>query len=162
MSEKKYKVEFNESQLQLVSDALDMYSRIGHGQFEEILRHPSIERGLWNASKHPAGRPFYVSVGLIKKHLELIKEITELSHPTTVEDGVQEFSKPKSIANNGINHEQTLEASRASYDIHQDIRHYLWNERRDPEDNDSYAFVFSSVHYTSDNHKKVEITTEYE
>lgn len=159
MSEKKYKVELNERQIQLVSDALDMYSRIGHGQFEEILRHPCIEQGLWNASKHPAGRPFHISVNLIRKHLFLIKEITELSHPTTVEEGTQQVSKPEGIANKGIYHENTSKTSRESFDIHQDIRHYLWEERHDPKDEeaDSLTSVASSVHYTSDNHEKVEI-----
>ena len=33
-------------QLRLIQDALDMYSRIGIGQFEVIKDHPTFERNL--------------------------------------------------------------------------------------------------------------------
>ena len=38
------KLELTNKQLRLVQTALDLYSRIGILQFEEILRHPTLEQ----------------------------------------------------------------------------------------------------------------------
>lgn len=40
------KLELTNKQLRLIQTALDLYSRIGILQFEEILRHPTIEQGV--------------------------------------------------------------------------------------------------------------------
>lgn len=36
----------NEEQLRLIQKALDFYSRVGMGQFEEIINHPTFEENL--------------------------------------------------------------------------------------------------------------------
>ena len=41
-------LEVNNKQLQLIQRALDLYSRIGAGQFEVIKEHPTFERHLAN------------------------------------------------------------------------------------------------------------------
>jgi hypothetical protein len=40
------KLELTNKQLRLIQTALDLYARIGILQFEEILRHPTIEQGV--------------------------------------------------------------------------------------------------------------------
>jgi len=40
------KIELNNEQLRIIQTALDFYSRVGTLQFEEILRHPTIEKCL--------------------------------------------------------------------------------------------------------------------
>ena len=41
-----YTVEIGEESLKLISRALDFYSRVGSGQFKEILDHPSFEKSV--------------------------------------------------------------------------------------------------------------------
>ena len=41
-----YKLIINEDQAEILCKALDLFSRIGCGQFEEILRHPTIAKRI--------------------------------------------------------------------------------------------------------------------
>lgn len=41
------KIECSDSQLRLIQKALDLYSRVGMGQFTEIKNHPTFERHLY-------------------------------------------------------------------------------------------------------------------
>ena len=40
------KIELNNDQLRLIQKALDFYSRVGIGQFNQILEHPTFEKSL--------------------------------------------------------------------------------------------------------------------
>ena len=40
------KLELNNDQLRLIQKALDFYSRVGMGQFNEIIEHPTFEKSL--------------------------------------------------------------------------------------------------------------------
>ena len=42
------KLEITEDQVRLIQKALDMYSRIGIGQFHELLDHPTYEKDIFN------------------------------------------------------------------------------------------------------------------
>ncbi len=44
----KYTIELGEAELQLIKYTLDFYSRIGIGQFEEILDHPTFQKSVEN------------------------------------------------------------------------------------------------------------------
>ena len=40
------KIELNNDQLRLIQKALDFYSRVGQGNFNEIIEHPTFEKSL--------------------------------------------------------------------------------------------------------------------
>lgn len=42
-----YKLTLTEEQAKVIAQALDLFSRIGCGQFEEILHHPTIAKKLY-------------------------------------------------------------------------------------------------------------------
>lgn len=46
----KYTLTLNEEQAQIISKALDMYSRIGIGQLETVIDHPEIIKRIFDGS----------------------------------------------------------------------------------------------------------------
>lgn len=58
MKVKKIRLEMNEDQVQLLQDALDFYSRVGIGQMDRILDHPTYKNYL--AEKLRSKKPFEV------------------------------------------------------------------------------------------------------
>lgn len=70
---KTYKIETDEENLRLISKALDFYSRVGAGQFKEIMDHPTFQKHL-QSEFTPKGTPKvgedtpYGKVVLIKKN----------------------------------------------------------------------------------------------
>lgn len=51
-------VKCNEEQLKLIQNALELYSRLGIGQFNEILEHPTFENSLYR--QFSPNKPFEV------------------------------------------------------------------------------------------------------
>lgn len=64
------KIELNNEQLQLIQKALDFYSRVGMGQFSEIVEHPTFEKSLF--------RQFSADTPLKVGDITMRGEITEI------------------------------------------------------------------------------------
>ena len=139
MMNKKIKLELDEQQLKLISKSLDFYSRIGIGQFKEVISHPTFEKIIYENHK---------------KNWSEIHNTRDIAEDI-LHNGFRVLTNSEIPRNGsyGIHNKKVDESCREAYDLHQDIRHYFWtqNENRSP------ITVDSSVHYTSSNHNKIEI-----
>ncbi len=80
-----YTLNMNEEQAKIICKALDLFSRIGCGQFEEIMKHPTIEKGLLQ-------KKTYHARGVVIGLLDTVKQILTGHRPgastgITVADG---------------------------------------------------------------------------
>ena len=142
------KLEVTENQLSLIQRALDFYSRVGIGQFEQIKDHPTFLKHLSKEFALENGKTDY-----IKFH--------------NVRDSVDEaFTLPRNMLYNklglstnsswGIHNPNVDDSCREAFDIIQVIRHEFW--KRDPERSD--MTVDSSIHFTSDSVESNKIKCE--
>ncbi len=98
MTQKTYTLNMSEAQAQVVVRALDLYTRIGIGQFEEILRVYDPLSETWGSGH--------------KFALEFIKEIkAQAGHPMN--------------GSHGIHNPKVRDDFRVAYDVQQVIRNRI-------------------------------------
>jgi hypothetical protein len=105
-----YTLTMNKEQAEVICKALDLFSRIGCGQFEEILKHPTIEKDIIY------GKVQHVYVQLARKELDIAKQMLT-GHPPGVSTGITVADEPNRIA----------------YDVFQVIRNRLAVDNNDHE-----------------------------
>lgn len=105
-----YRLDMNEEQAKIICKALDLFSRVGCGQFEEIMRHPTIEKDIMQGK---------VGRGHIDVSRRLLDEAKNLltGHPIGVSTGITVADEPNRVA----------------FDIFQVIRNRLAVDNNDPE-----------------------------
>lgn len=103
---KTYDIKIGESELRLISNALDLYARIGIGQFYMIDNHPSVNKALFNKELQGEFR---------NKSYELATIYTGMS-------GNGSF---------GIFNKTIGDENRIAFNIHQSIRHLFWQQREE-------------------------------
>lgn len=133
---KTVKIEVTEKQAKLIMHALDLYSRIGIGQFDFIKEHWSIQKYLWENHKE-------------EFHEIATKELTEARNKMFDMD----FGLNGSW---GIHNKQADDSVRVAFDIHQVIRHEFWKQNP----NRSSITVDSSIHFTSNDKDSNKIKCE--
>ena len=97
-----YTLDMNEEQAEILCKALDLFSRVGCGQFEEILRHPTIEKSLLQKEDTQFTRR--VSSGMLDSAKQMLT-----GHAPGVSTGITVADEPNRVA----------------YDIFQVIRHQM-------------------------------------
>ena len=106
-----YNLKINKKQLKVISKALDIYSRIGIGQVDEILWHPSVAKKMWVKNNNLTENK--INHKLVRKMLDDIKKIVWNYDPNTY---------------GGIS--MAEEDDKVAYDLYQVIRHKLaWEEK---------------------------------
>lgn len=139
----KYRLTLNREQLVLISQALEFYMRIGIGQFDEIIKHPTFEKTLEGVVTFQGEVDYELKREIENKVGNLLAEArNKLCDLTVGRHGGY-----------GINNNQVDEDCRVAYDIHQVIRHQFWNERKDK----SFMTVDSSISYTSSGFESIKI-----
>jgi len=108
-----YNLKVNKKQAEVISKALDLYSRIGAGQVNEILWHPSVAKKMWVKNDNLTENQ--MNHKIVEKMLDDIKKIIWGYAPN--EHG-------------GIG--MAEEDDKIAYDLHQVIRHNLLVEKNDP------------------------------
>ena len=130
-------VTLNNAQLRTIQAALDMYSRIGIGQFTVIKDHPTFEKHLHKELVDEDGKTDY----------SMFHKFREIADEALIEARnllINELDKGTN-ANWGIHHQSVDETCREAYDIIQVIRHEFWKQN----ENRSNITVDSSVHLIS-------------
>lgn len=134
----------SEEQLRLIQRALDLYSRIGIGQFGEIKDHPTFQKHL-------------------RKECEVDGK-TDYERYHSTRDMANNFLfqarnilyNDSSIGKNGswgIHHPNVDDSCRDAYDLIQVIRHEFW--KQNPERSD--LTVDSSVLLTDSKNSNIEL-----
>jgi len=105
-----YTLTINEEQAKVICQALDLFSRVGCGQFDELLKHPTIEKEIFS------GTITHSTVTAARASLDMIKQmLTGL--PPGVSTGITAADEPNRVA----------------YDVFQVIRNRLAVDENDPE-----------------------------
>lgn len=113
-----------DNQARLISEALELYCRIGLGQFDYIQNHPTID---YNISK---------------RNVDFHKDI----EPSLTISRNRIFGLKRGFETSlGIFHIDVDETCRIAHDIHQIIRHEFWKQNP----NRLTSVVDSSIHFTS-------------
>lgn len=108
-----YNLKINKKQAEVISKALDLYSRIGSGQTSEMLWHPSVAGKMW--AKNDNLNENQMNQKLVRQLLDDIKRIIWGYRPN--EHG-------------GITTAE--ETDKIAYDLHQIIRHKIaWDNEPD-------------------------------
>jgi len=131
------KIELNNTQLRTIQSALDMYLRIGIGQFTVIKDHPTFQKHLSNLFQDKNGKTDY----------NVYHKFRDMADNTLTEGRnilIRELNKGTN-ASWGINHQSVDESCREAHDIIQVIRHEFWKQN----ENRSNITVDSSVHLIS-------------
>jgi len=129
MTDKKYTLTLNKDQAQVLVQALDLFSRIGIGQFEEIVH--VYDSGRMN-NEQLEGNAKYDVRDQARAALDLAKKVL-----TGYTGG----------ASHGIHSPLVSDKYRAAFDIQQVVRHALHQERN-PKGEAGWC-VSSSVYQTS-------------
>ena len=132
----KVKLEITENQARLVMNALELYTRIGIGQFGYIKNHPTIEKFIWDNHRdefHDFGDTELLSARNKLFDLDMGLNGSYGIHSKKVDDSV-----------------------RVSHDLVQVIRHEFW--KLNPER--SNITVDSSIHFTSEIGESLKIKCE--
>jgi len=166
---KKYKIEIDESQLELISKVLDFYSRIGMLQLEELLDHPTVQKLLEQKNK------FQLKEGSITNKGEVIEVGSDSIKVRTDDNEIKDYTskdvsfidytklnkekkslinqliKIKDIISNGdvvdgyygVYSEEIDNSCVTSYDLHQQFRHEIWanNPNRKEHSLDSRVYL---------------------
>ena len=101
-----YNLKINKNQAEVISKALDLYSRIGAGQISEILWHPSVAEKMWVKNSNLSENQ--MNQKLVRQLLDDIKRIIWGYKPNE---------------NGGIS--MAEEIDKIAYDLHQVIRHKI-------------------------------------
>jgi hypothetical protein len=139
-------LEVNNKQLRLIQQALDLYSRIGIGQFGVIKDHPTFERHLSNEFKGEDGKTDYGRYHDVRDSIDSI-----LIQPRNML--MQEPSHPRN-GSWGIHNKKVDETCREAYDIIQVIRHEFWKA----DETRSDITVDSSIHLTTEDSNNIKVT----
>jgi hypothetical protein len=132
-----------EEQLRLVQRALDFYSRVGIGQFEEIKNHPTFSNHLQNEFKDESGKTDYGRYHDVRDVVDSI-----LVQPRNMLCNDPELPRHGSW---GIFNPDVDESCRVAYDIIQVIRHEFWKADSDRSEHT----VDSSVHLHTEDGDKI-------
>jgi hypothetical protein len=135
----------SEEQLRLIQRALDLYSRIGIGQFDVIKDHPTFERHLHREFKDENGKTDYSRYHSVRDAVDMT-----LVQPRNM------LYNDNLIGRNGswgIHNPNVDDSCRDAYDLIQVIRHEFW--KRDP--NRSDITVDSSITLTDNKNKNIEV-----
>lgn len=137
------KLEVTNEQLRLIQHALDLYTRIGIGQFERIKQHPTFERHLYNEFKDEEGNTDYGKFHQVRDEVdEIFNQAKRLL-----------YNQPFAVKNGGwgIGHTNVDDSCRDAFDLVQVIRHEFWKQNP----NRSNITVDSNVHLTDKKNKNV-------
>lgn len=119
-------IQLTEEQLRLVQDALEMYSRIGIGQFWVIKDHPTFEKLL--RSKCTSGGE--TDYGLYHEMRDAADKHLSLGRDTLICNSTLGLH-----GSYGIFNEKVDDSCRVAYDIVQVIRHEFWKRNPDRSEN---------------------------
>jgi len=86
-----YKLTINKEQAEMLCKALDLFSRVGCGQFEEILRHPTIEKEVM------LGKVRHAGVKVARQELDRAKQLLT-GHAPGVSTGITTADEPNQVA----------------------------------------------------------------
>jgi hypothetical protein len=139
-------LEVNNKQLRLIQSALDLYSRIGIGQFGMIKDHPTFERHLANQLVDKDGKTDYGQYHTVRDAVDSM-----LVQPRNML--IQEPNHPQNWSW-GIHNKDVDESCREAYDLIQVIRHEFWKA----EDEPTRYTVDSSVHLTTKDSDNIKVT----
>ena len=113
--------EFTTEELRLIRNALDLYMRVGIGQFERIKEHPTFENYLSNRFKDNEGNTIYSQYHLVRDRVD--NKLGEVKKLLYNEDGVK--------GHWGINHPNVDESCREAYDLINIIKQELFKQNTD-------------------------------
>lgn len=132
-----YKLEVNKQQLLIMSKALELYSRLGSGQFECLLEHAAIDKYLnkkclledikADTDIDWAKRGLLSSIA--REHIDFLKKVLMDCHPS---------------GSHGIYNKDIDNSCRTAWDMQQVIRHQLWSERSDRLESSVASYIGQS------------------
>lgn len=133
-------LEVTEEQLSVIQSALDLYSRVGVGQFDRIVEHTTFENYLYKKFNKD-----FTYINLIEdKAKDLLHQARDILY------------QDNSIGQNGswgIYSENVDESCRIAFDLQQVIRHEKWKRKPDRTN----LTIDSSVHLTTKNSDKIKV-----
>ena len=130
------KLEITDKQAYLIMDALELYSRIGMGQFDKIKDHPTIHNHIWNNHRDEY-HDFADNELLIVRN-----KLFDLNYGLN--------------GSHGINSPSIDDSNRLAFDLRQVIRHEFW--KANP--NRTNMTVDSHIHFTSNEGESHKIKCE--
>jgi hypothetical protein len=139
-------LEVNNDQLKLIQRALDLYSRIGIGQFSVIKDHPTFEKHLANQLVGDDGKTDYGQYHIVRDSID-----ATLVQPRNML--IQEPNHPRN-GSWGIHNPNVDESCREAYDLIQVIRHEFWKA----DDNRSDMTVNSNIYLTTKDSNNIKVT----
>lgn len=137
-------IQLTEEQLRLVQSALEMYSRIGIGQFWVIKEHPTFEEIL-RSKCTSGGETDYSTYHEIRESAD---RLLSMGRNTLICDSTLGYH-----GSFGIFNEKVDDSCRVAWDIVQVIRHEFW--KRDP--NRSENVVMASKMLTTKDSDKIKV-----
>jgi hypothetical protein len=111
-------LEVTDEQLNVISRALDLYSRVSFGQFQRILEPVTIQKIVWDLPADEREN--------LEKHLEEASKIV-----TGVSGGAF-----------GIGHPLVKRDALVATHLHMSIRHYKWKQIPESERNSSVVSAY--------------------
>ena len=119
MPDQEYKLTLNETQAQVMVDALDIYMRLGMGQLTEIAEHPDLRKRIFQTDDS-------MSMGPIRAVLKALKHVIF-----------------RDLGDNhyfSISSPEIGDCNRVANDIRQVIRHRLsWDRAGNPPERDNWT-----------------------
>lgn len=139
------KIELTQEQCSVVQKALELYSRIGIGQLDEVTNHPTFQKHLKEQFKDENGKTDY---GRYHERMDSVR--AALVHPRNML--IDDPTMPQN-ASWGIYHPSVDESCRVAFDIQQVVRHEWWKK----DENRSNMTVDSSVHLSTKDSGKIKV-----
>lgn len=133
----------NEDQLRLIQRALDFYSRIGIGQFNEIKNHPTFKKHLYNEFKVD-DKTDYNRFHSVR---ETVDDVLNVARNMLYNESGRNKNGSWGVWNPKVD-----DSCRDAYDLVQVIRHEFW--KTDPDRSD--ITVDSSITLTDNKNKNIE------
>ena len=130
------KLEITDKQAYLIMNALELYSRVGMGQFDKIKDHPTIHNHIWNNHRDEY-HDFADNELLIVRN-----KLFDLNYGLN--------------GSHGINSNKIDDSNRLAFDIRQVIRHEFWKSNPNRTD----MTVDSHIHFTSNEGESHKIKCE--
>lgn len=118
MTNKLYKLTVSKEDILLINQSLDLYSRIGIGQLDTILDHPTYERSVHELSKEVEGKVNYRVYHSKKDFLR-----SELLNIFNILTGEHYMAN----ASYGIHNEKVADECRQAFDLKQIFRHHFYD-----------------------------------
>ena len=142
-----HKLTLTDEQLRLIQTALDLYSRIGIGQFEHILDHPTFISQLYTKCTIKDEQINLVDYTLYHELRDIAK--VDLAR-------IRNSLCDLTVGTNGsygIYSKEVDESCRVAYDLVQAIRHEYWKVNP----NKSSVTVDSSVLYSTEGAQNIKV-----